>query len=64
MNWSVFKRVRLLLDQLVELSEASDFLNLIKLLVYACLLSLSVLGSNGDQGFGINCVDSVGIEIG
>ena len=64
MNWSVLERVRRLLDRLVGLSEASDFLNLIKLLVYACLLSLSVLGSNGDQEFGINYVDSVGIEIG
>ena len=59
--WSVLERVRRTLDRLVELSEASGFLNLIKLLVYACLSSYMSWGVMGNEDLGL-IVDNVGIE--
>ena len=64
MNWSVFERVRRTLDRLAVLSEASGFLNLIKLLVYACLPSYLSWGVMGNEELGLIVLILLELNIG
>ena len=64
MNWSVLERVRRTLDRPVELSEASGFLNLIKLLVYACLPFYLSWGVIGNEELGLIVLISLELNIG